>query len=83
MARTLMDDLAVAAGYCCTFNMLENNQSISKKKLARHLGITEQALSHHAKRKAAGLLTRCYSCPKAVTEQVPVVLRKTSRGGNL
>lgn len=62
MARSLAEAIAKAAGYCCIYNMLEHNESVSPGVLGRHLGLDTPVILYHRKRKSQGLLLPCYDC---------------------
>lgn len=82
MARTLMEQLARHAGYCCTFNLLKHNRKLSLAKLGDRLGLAKSTIAHYRKQYAAGKVMPCFKCPKTILEERPLApLRRSSKAG--
>jgi hypothetical protein len=67
--KTLMQVLAVAAGYCCTKELLRSNQGVSMQLLADKLGVDVTLLYRTRRRSRLGYIHRCASCPPATADR--------------
>lgn len=80
MGRTLMEQLAKFAGYCCSYNLLMHNKKVTTASLARRLGLAKGTVQHYRRALGAGKLEKCFRCPKVLYElrQLPKE-RKTKK----
>lgn len=75
---TLVDILAIEAGYCCSYDLIRANRGYTSEKLAELLGVSRRTVTHYRTKVKRGELARCEDCPPAGSPHKPLRNRRVS-----